>query len=440
MIDQKIKTPSMFKLVYCLAVITLGLSGTFVLLDTGSSNAVSIQTSPVIQLNLVTHTTGLNDPVVITHAGDDRLFVVEQAGVIKILQSNGTAVITPFLDITSRVDSSSSEEGLLGLTFHPDYASNGFFYLNYINTTSGVRRTRISRFEVSNNPNVTNPNSEEILLTITQPAPNHNAGDIHFGPDGYLYIPLGDGGGSGDPNDNAQDLGILLGKVVRIDVDAVFGSPSDCKGTGTGNYTIPITNPLTDVIGACDEIWAAGLRNPWRSSFDRLTGGFYIGDVGQNAWEEIDFQPANSIGGENYGWDCNEGNHIYSGPPDSPSPDCGSVTSFTNPIFEYKHFASPCTSVTGGYIYRGSQYPAMYGRYLLTDYCQGVFWDLAPDGGGWQVTTHTNLSAFGFSTFGEDANGELYVANISNDTIYRLTANSLNLDEILFLPIILKNS
>lgn len=437
MIDQKIKTS--LTLVFCVVAISASVWGTFNLLG-ADSHVVQAQVPETLQLNLTTFATGLNNPVGITNAGpgDDRLFVIEQAGIIKIVQPDGTAVITPFLDITALVDSSRSESGLLGLAFHPDYASNGFFYLNYYTTTLVATRTHISRFAVSGDPNIADPNSEEILLTIDQPQPNHNAGDLHFGPDGYLYIPMGDGGGGGDPGDNAQDLGVLLGKVIRIDVDSGPGNTPDCQGAGTYTYTIPTTNPLTDVLGACDEIWASGLRNPWRSSFDRLTGDFYIGDVGQKAWEEISFQPANSTGGENYGWDCKEGSLLYSGPGTS-SPDCGSVVTFTNPIFEYNHSDDNCT-VIGGYVYRGSQYPVMDGRYLLTDYCTGIFWDLARDGETWHATTHINLTAFGYVAFGEDTNGELYVVNIDNHTIYRLGAISLNIDKLLFFPVIVKNS
>ncbi len=371
---------------------------------------------PPVSLALTPFASGLSRPVGVVNAGtgDDRLFVIEQAGAIKIVQSNGTVLATPFLDITARVDSSSNEEGLLGLAFHPDYAVNGFFYVNYTNTTGGIRQTRISRFNATGDPTIADPNSENILLTVTQPNSNHNAGDIHFGPDGFLYIPLGDGGGAGDTNNNAQNRGLLLGKIVRIDVDAGAGSPPDCQGAGSGQYTIPSTNPFIDGAGnTCDEIWALGLRNPWRSSFDRLTGDLYIADVGQNAWEEINFQPAGSQGGQNYGWRCYEGKHDF-----NPS-GCGPSSAFTFPIFEYSH-TDGC-SVTGGYVYRGTQFPALFGHYVLTDFCSGNFWDLTLDGTGtWQVVQHTNLTAFGYVSFGEDASGELYVVHSDNGTVSRL--------------------
>ncbi len=364
-----------------------------------------------ISLSLQNFASGLSSPVSLANAGDSRLFVVEQAGIIKIIQSNGTVLGTPFLDITARVDDSGSEEGLLGLTFHPDYATNGYFYVNY---TSSDSRTRISRFTVTGNPNVADPNSEEILLTVVQPYTNHNAGGIHFGPDGYLYVPLGDGGSGGDPNNNGQNMATLLGKITRIDVDNGPGAAADCKGTGTGNYTIPNDNPfITGVGGNCDEIWALGLRNPWCSAFDMWTGDFWIGDVGQGTWEEIDFQPVYSDGGENYGWRCYEGNHPYN------TSGCGPIGNYVFPVFEYSH-GSSC-SVTGGYVYRGSQYPAMFGRYLMTDYCSGYFWDLAPDGqGGWTSTQHNNLIGFGRSTFGQNINGDLFVANVSSGTVQQV--------------------
>jgi glucose/arabinose dehydrogenase len=339
------------------------------------------------------------------------MFAIERAGQVKVIESNGTVLPTPYLNINDgRVDSSGSEEGLLGIAFHPDYASNGYFYVNYINTTSGVRRTRISRFSVTGNPNVADPNSEVILLTVTQHSSNHNAGKINFGVDGFLYIPLGDGGGSGDTGNNGQLMDRLLGKITRIDVDSGPGTAPDCDGIGTGNYTIPNSNPFIDGAGGvCDEIWAVGLRNPWQSSFDRLTNDLYIGDVGQNAWEEISYQPANSTGGENYGWRCYEGNHPYN------TSGCGPMGNYTFPVFEYAN--SPGFSVTGGYVYRGSVYPDMVGHYIFADAGSGDFWDLDTNN-NWASSFHSNLS-FGVVSFGEDINGEIYVVNIGG-TIYHL--------------------
>jgi glucose/arabinose dehydrogenase len=261
---------------------------------------------------------------------------------------------------------------------------------------------------------VADPNSEVILLTVVQPASNHNAGDLHFGPDGLLYIPLGDGGGGGDLNNNAQNMGLLLGKVVRIDVDSGAGSAPDCVGLGTGQYRIPASNPFIGAAGVCDEIWAVGLRNPFRSSFDRLTGDFYIADVGQADWEEIDFQLAGAAGGQNYGWRCFEGNHSFN------ASGCGLDAAYTFPVFEYSHGGGNC-SVIGGYVYRGALFPALVGHYVFTDLCSGNFWDMIRDGTGvWRVALHTNLAQFGYVSFGEDANGEIYVVHQGNGTLSRL--------------------
>ena len=417
-------------LTLCAIVVSLGLSGAWTENFASPDAAPAIAPSYVI-LGLSPFASGLSQPVGITHAGpgDDRHFVIEQAGTIDIVTPQGAVLPDPFLDISDRVDSSSSEVGLLGLIFDPDYATNGYFYVNYIHTAD-VRRTRISRFSVSDNPNVADSGSEDILLTVEQPYANHNAGDMHFGPDGYLYIPLGDGGSGGDPLDNAQNLALLLGKISRIDVHSGPGNPPDCKGNGTGDYTVPNDNPLSDGTGGvCDEIWASGLRNPWRSSFDRLTGDLLVADVGQSNWEEIDIQPAGSPGGENYGWRCYEGNHAFN------TTGCDPIDTYTFPVFEYSH-TDGC-SVTGGYVYRGSQYPALAGRYLFTDYCSGIFWDLAFVDGGWQATKHTNLAAFGYVAFGEDAQGELYVVNRTSGTVSTLSAVAATVR--VYLPLVAKN-
>ena len=382
------------------------------------ASATNTQPVAALDLQLAPFASGLNQPVGIVSNGDRRLFVLEKKGVIKIVQADGNVEPAPFLDISERVDSSASETGLLGLAFHPDYFANGAFYLNYTNLTDDIRRTRISRFSVTADPNVADPNSEEILLTVVQPASNHNAGHIMFGPDGFLYIPLGDGGGSG--RTVAQDMTSPLGKILRIDVNSGAGLAPDCQGDGTGNYTVPNSNPLTDGPGdTCDEIWASGLRNPWRSSFDKKTGDLFIGDVGQNTWEEIDTQPAASPGGENYGWPCYEASAPFN------TGNCGPVETYTFPIFEYSHTAGGC-SVTGGAVYRGSRYPAMAGRYLLADFCSGHFWDLVPGSSDWTATRHDNVgNAYSIVAFGEACDGELYVANIGNGQIYHLQDNGL---------------
>jgi len=385
----------------------------------GGATADSPQGLP-LALSLVTG--GLIRPIGVYNAGagDPRLFVIEQAGRIRIVRQ-GSVQAKPFLDLTDRVDSDGNEKGLLGVSFHPDYARTGFFYVNYTSSAGGVLRTRISRFSVTADPNVADPASEKILFTVDQPFGNHKAGDLHFGPDGLLYIPLGDGGSGGDPHNNAQTTTTLLGKIVRIDVDAGAGAPSDCKGKGTGGYTIPLTNPMVDGPGgSCDEIWALGLRNPWRSSFDRATGDLFIADVGQERWEEIDRHTVNDPGGQNYGWRCYEGAHAYK------TDGCRAPDAYVAPIFEYGHEGGNC-AVIGGYVYRGDAYPLMNGRYLLADYCSGAFWDLVRDSrGGWRATKHTDLGiavprpVAGFTSFGEDAAGELYVTNIGTGALYRV--------------------
>ena len=376
------------------------------------ADSAETHTPQAITLDLETVASGFNQPVGIASSGianDTRLFIVEQGGRIRILNDNGSINSTAFLDISSQV-TTGSERGLLGLTFHPDYQSNGYFYVNY---TAGSL-TRIARFQVSANPDIADASSQFVLLTITQPFSNHNAGDLKFGPDGYLYIPMGDGGSGGDPLNNAQTMTTLLGKIVRIDVDATAGSAPDCKGSGNGGYTVPTSNPFVDGTGGtCDEIWASGLRNPWRFSFDRQTGDMFIGDVGQNLWEELDFQPASSSGGENYGWRCYEGDATYN------ISGCGSPSSYTFPIYVYGRTGSSC-SVVGGFMYRGSQFPAMVGHYVMADYCSGRFWDVTRQGSSWTTTLHTNLTGFGYTSFGEGLDGEIYVSR-SNGTIYHLT-------------------
>jgi len=338
---------------------------------------------------------GYTDPVVVTGArdGSDRLFVVEQQGRILIV---GGGV---FLDISNPVDSTGNEQGLLGLVFHPDYSNNGFFYVNYTHDPegSGPDVTRISRFEVSVGvPDVADPSSETIILDFEQPASNHNGGDLHFGPDGYLYIATGDGGGAEDTFQNAQDLGSLLGKLLRIDVDT--GSP----------YGIPPTNPFVGQGSPREEIWAYGLRNPWRFSFDRLTGDLFIGDVGQTQVEEIDLQPVSSAGGENYGWSCMEGDLEVNFNPCDGRP-------LTAPILVYNHNLG--CSVTGGYRYRGS-ITAFRGVYVFGDFCTGRIWFASESDGVWSADewAGTDIS---ISSFGEDEDGELYVVDLGRGELYR---------------------
>lgn len=353
-----------------------------------------MQSQPLV--TIVPFASGLEKPVTITNAGDSRLFVVEQSGRIRIVESSGTVKATPFLDISDMV-TSGNEQGLLGLAFHPDYGSNGFLYINY---TGKDNYTHISRFSVSStDPDIANPISEFPILSFAQPYANHNGGDIKFGPDGYLYIASGDGGSSGDPLNNAQDTTKMLGKILRIDVDN--GNP----------YAIPETNPFAGNKPGLDEIWAYGLRNPWRFSFDRTTGDLWIADVGQASYEEINFQPVLSTGGENYGWKCYEGTHAYD------NSMCNAGQNYSYPVYEYDHNSGDC-SVIGGYVYRGSKYPGMDGYYFFTDYCSDELWSLHNSEGTWIIDYYNQFGGNGFSTFGEDMNGELYVANVSSGNIY----------------------
>jgi glucose/arabinose dehydrogenase len=349
------------------------------------------------QLGFELVVTGLEEPVGIANAGDQRLFIVQQPGQI-VIHDGTNRLPTPFLDIQSKV-LSGNERGLLGLAFHPRYAENGFFYVNYTNLQG---HTIVSRFRVSSfSPNIADASSETQILFIEQPFANHNGGQLAFGPDGYLYVGMGDGGSGGDPGNRAQFLGTLLGKMLRIDVDS--GNP----------YAVPPSNPFVSNAAARPEIWALGLRNPWRFSFDRVAGDLWMADVGQNTWEEINFQSATSIGGENYGWRRMEGTHCY-----NPNTNCN-PGNLVLPVIEYDHTRG--CSVTGGYVYRGSRWPRLRGMYLYGDYCSGRIWGATRDSFSGAVTTRElSDTSFFISAFGEDANGEVYVAN-HNGAIYRIT-------------------
>lgn len=344
--------------------------------------------------------TGFSDPVEITNARDSRLFVVEQGGLIKIVNSNGTVNATPFLNV-STIISTGGERGLLGLAFHPNYATNGYFFINYTNTSGN---TVIARYSVSANPSVANTTGT-ILMTITQPYSNHNGGSLKFGPDGYLYIGMGDGGSGGDPGNRAQNINDNLGKMLRIDVNS----------TVAPFYTSPTTNPYVGIAGN-DEIWAVGLRNPWKFSFNRLTGDLWIADVGQNAVEEIDRVLNPLTAGLNFGWRCYEGNSTYN------TTGCLSASNYTFPFVQYARSGGAC-SVTGGYVYTGSTYPNFQNKYFFTDYCDDKIRMVNTTTG--TITTTTVFSGNNIVTFGEDINGELYVAGISSGTLYRIIDTSL---------------
>lgn len=348
-------------------------------------------------ITLSTFATGFNSPTEIAHCGDDRLFVVEQGGTIKIVNSDGTVNSTPFLNISS-ILSTGSERGLLGLAFHPDYSNNGFFFVNYTNTSGN---TVIARYSVSeSNPNQANASSGTILLTIPQPFSNHNGGCIKFGPDGYLWIGMGDGGSGGDPQNNSQNKNTLLGKMLRIDVDN--GTP----------YAIPEDNPFANSAEGLSEIWAYGLRNPWKFTFDSLTNELWIADVGQNALEEVNrVSPLEA--GLNFGWRCYEASAPYN------TSGCASSMTMTFPVAEYNRASGRC-SITGGYVYRGSEWSDIYGLYFFADYCSNQIGFINQSN---QLTFLNSYSGNSFTTFGEDNQKDLYIAGRQSGIVYKINGS-----------------
>jgi len=355
-----------------------------------------------VELELVAK--GLDRPVGLTHAGDGsgRIFITLQEG--KILVSDGNRMRT-FLDITSLIKS-GGERGLLGTAFHPNYAKNGFFYINYTNLSGS---TVIARFTRSSNTQIADSDSGKIILTIKQPYGNHNGGHLQFGPDGFLYIGTGDGGSGGDPENRAQNLNDLLGKMLRLDVDNRLP------------YAIPKGNPFRGIAGVRPEIWAYGLRNPWSFSFDSKTGDLFIADVGQNSFEEINYQPGSSPGGENYGWKIMEGNSCFGNSFLRNFKSNCNHESLTLPIIEYPHHRGNCT-VIGGNLYRGSKFPGLNRIYFYGDYCSGKIWGAVKTEGAQWKTKKLLDTELSISTFGEDEAGNLYVAHHSpgNGAIYRI--------------------
>ena len=345
-------------------------------------------------------------PVDLQHAGDgtNRVFIVSQPGTIYVTPTTASVPSGKiFLDISGRV-LDGGEQGLLGLAFHPQYSTNGYFFVNY--TAESPRRTIVSRFRVSmTNPDSADASTELRIIEFDQPYANHNGGQVTFGPDGFLYIATGDGGSGGDPQNNAQNKRALLGKILRIDVNATSGGR---------NYAIPSTNPFyqNDSLYS-EEIYAYGLRNPWRISFDSMTGRLWAADVGQDVWEEVDIIEL----GMNYGWRITEGMHCY-----SPSSNC-SLSGLTLPVWEYRHSSSDGCSITGGYVYRGSGSPSLQAKYILGDYCSGRVWALSYDGinpASAEVLLDTRLA---ISSFGSDKNGELYICSHVDGKIYSLTSS-----------------
>ncbi|MBA3688558.1 MAG: PQQ-dependent sugar dehydrogenase [Chloroflexi bacterium] len=361
-----------------------------------SSSPVAISLEPVVA--------GLTGPVGITNAGDGsgRLFINEQSGRIRVIEADGTLRPADFVDLSGRI-LAGGERGLLGVAFHPDFAANGRLFVHYSRAADGA--TVISELTASPDHESAEAASERILLTHDQPFANHNGGQIAFGPDGYLYIGLGDGGSQGDSSGNGQSLQTWLAKLLRIDVDA--------PPLANRQYAIPDTNPYAEGGVAPDaglpEIWAYGLRNPWRFSFDRGTGNLYIGDVGGGAREEIDRQPADSAGGENYGWNIFEGTQCSGG--------CDSITPVA-PVAEYAH--NDGCSVTGGYVYRGTVQPAMQGTYLFGDYCSGTIWTLPAAGG--VIPRRLADTDLRITSFGEGEDGEIYLVDLGGGGLYQVLA------------------
>jgi glucose/arabinose dehydrogenase len=355
-----------------------------------------------VNIELLLVAGGFEEPVYLTAPPGDaaRLFVVERTGRVRIVRG-GTVLARPFLDLSERVSTLGSEQGLLSIAFHPEHASNGRFYASYTNTAGD---TRIVRYTLSADPDVADAASGDTVLAVDQPYANHNGGLVAFGPDGYLYVGLGDGGAGGDPHGHGQNPGTLLGSLLRLDVDVAT------------RYAVPGDNPFVRRTGARPEIWALGLRNPWRFSFDRGNGDLYIADVGQSAREEVSFEPGRSAGGRNYGWNIMEGSVCY-----SPRTGCA-TTGLTLPVYDYAH-PEGC-SITGGYVYRGSAYPALRGRYFFGDYCGGFIRSfVVVDGQAVGVQDHSRNAGLvpRLSSFGEDGVGELYVSSLSG-SIWRITA------------------
>lgn len=339
--------------------------------------------------------------IVASPTNDSRIFVVQQSGLIRIVNPNGSIDATNFLNITDRVNY-SGEMGLLGLAFHPDFATNRYFYVYY---NRAGRTITVSRFTANSaNPNTADAASEKIMLSITKNNTNHNGGSIQFGADGYLYISTGDGGGSGDPDNNGQNKNSLLGKLLRIDVNS------------EGAYNIPSTNPFVGVDGA-DEIWSYGLRNGWKYSFDRTTNNIWIADVGQNLIEEINKVPATTPA-VNYGWRCYEGNNTYN------AAGCANASTMTFPVVQYDHSGGKC-SITGGYVYRGNLYPDLAGKYIFADFCSAQIGILDNT----TITWTAPFTGNGFTTFGEDNQKQLYAA-AANGKIFKVKSTNLAVSDI----------
>ncbi len=369
----------------------------------------SLNAQPVIGFQNVT--SGFSVPVdIVEEPGSTRLFIVEQTGTIRIWNGSST-LSTPFLNVTSLISyNSGGERGLLSIAFHPQYTTNRYFFIWYTNTSNAVTLARYRRD--ATNPDIADPTSGVVLLTIPKAFTNHNGAKLNFGPDGYLYIGTGDGGSANDPSNNAQNGTSLLGKLLRIDVNSF--------ATSAPFYNIPSGNPYTSDPAIADEIIALGVRNPWRWSFDKSTGDMWIADVGQNAWEEVHFtSAANRLSPKNYGWSCYEGTHT-----NTLGTCTGTPANNVFPIFEYPHDnATGGFVVTGGYVYRGTQYPFLQGYYTMVDYATGNGWLIKSNGsGGWTTSMQSGWPT-SITTFGETSAGDLYAAT-TGGTLYRVTATN----------------
>lgn len=414
-----------------------------------SSVTVSAQVPADVRLEPVPGISGLSAPLGLKHAGDGsgRIFIVEQGGTVRVIDRDGNLLATPFVGLGNLVATDANERGLLDIAFHPQFANNGLFYLHY---SAGSNRpdgtaggdTVVAEFSLSGDPNVGNSTPDRIILTVTQDFSNHNGGQMRFGPDGYLYLGLGDGGSGGDPCNRAQTLDPqalvnpsscgsgaslndslgLLGKLLRVDVDSttVAGDNNLCaaNGDGSANYAVATENPFSDDPDSCGEVFLYGLRNPWRWSFDRATGDIWIGDVGQSQWEEIDLLEAPLSGGENLGWNCFEASSTFSTDGSCPPP------SPVFPILEYDHASTGGCSVTGGYRYRGP-IRSLQGRYIYGDFCSGDIWFADNDSGDWR-TTLTGFNVGNIRSFGEDQQGSVYV--IANDQLHQFIGEEIFVD------------
>ncbi|HSH01820.1 MAG TPA: PQQ-dependent sugar dehydrogenase [Anaerolineae bacterium] len=370
---------------------------------------VPVASNTLRKIKLTPFASGFNEPRgLVAHPTNGRFYVIERYGTVRIVEPDGTVLPTPLIDVSDQIVTDHIEQGLLGLAFHPNFEQNGYIYLSYIIHEDDS--TRIARFVADSEGTTANRDTEYNIFQLPQPDGNHNGGDIHFGPDGYLYIGLGDGGGANDRNNYASNPAVLYGKMVRIDVDMNGDNPVDC---GLGNYTIPADNPYAYDDYSCREIWMIGLRNPWRFTFDAENGDMYIADVGQNGWEEINFFPGNTIAGNNYGWNCLEGYEIFN------EESCGDLSGYTYPIYAYSQAETSGCAVIGGHVYRGRRYPAMNGHYFFSDFCTGEILTLHKQDGGWFTQSVLGPGTLNPTAMGIGVDGELYLVDFVG-TIYHI--------------------